>query len=255
MMLLAIDIGNTNIVLGVFKEKNLVTNWRIFTEKDKTADEYGISILNLFHFSKINPFSISGIIISCVVPPLISVFTQMSEKYFKINPLIVAPGIKTGLAILYDNPHEVGADRIVNGVAAYHKYGGPCIVVDFGTATTFDAISEKGEYLGGSIAPGLYISAEALSEKTAKLPRVEIKRPKNIIGKTTVASIQSGLFYGYIGLIEKIISQMKKELGSKTKVISTGGIAEEITAQIKMINYHDPYLTLEGLRIIYERNK
>ena len=188
MMLLAIDIGNTNIVFGVFKEKNLIKNWRIFTEKNKTADEYGVSLLNLFYFSKISPSSISGIIISCVVPPLISIFTQMSEKYFKLTPLIVAPGIKTGLAILYDNPHEVGADRIVNGVAAYHKYGGPCIVVDFGTATTFDAISEKGEYLGGSIAPGLYISAEALSEKTAKLPRVEIKKPKNIIGKTTVTS-------------------------------------------------------------------
>jgi len=255
MMLLAIDIGNTNIVFGVFKEKNLIKNWRIFTEKNKTADEYGVFLLNLFYFSKISPSSISGIIISCVVPPLISIFTQMSEKYFKLTPLIVAPGIKTGLAILYDNPHEVGADRIVNGVAAYHKYGGPCIVVDFGTATTFDAISEKGEYLGGSIAPGLYISAEALSEKTAKLPRVEIKKPKNIIGKTTVTSIQSGLYYGYIGLIEKIIFQMKKELGPKTKVISTGGIGEDIAYQIKMIDYHDPFLTLEGLRIIYEKNR
>ncbi len=254
-MLLAIDIGNTNLVLGIFKEKNLITNWRIFTEKDKTPDEYGISILNLFHFSNINPSTISGVAISCVVPPLTIVFSQMSKKYFKIHPLIVAPGIKTGLAILYDNPHEVGADRIVNGVAAYYKYGGPCIIVDFGTATTFDAISEKGEYLGGAIAPGPYISAEALSKKTAKLPHVEIKKPKNVIGKSTVTSIQSGLYYGYIGLIEKIISQMKKELGSNTKIISTGGISKEITDHIKMIRYHDPHLTLEGLRLIYERNR
>ncbi|MCP2520932.1 type III pantothenate kinase [Candidatus Aminicenantes bacterium AC-335-A11] len=254
-MLLAIDIGNTNIVFGVFKKKKLITHWRIFTEKNKTADEYGILLMSLFRLSNINPSSITGIIISCVVPPLTGIFTQMSEKYFNLTPLIVAPGIKTGLAILYDNPHEVGADRIVNSVAAYHKYGGPCIVVDFGTATTFDAISAKGEYLGGAIAPGLYISAEALSEKTAKLPRVEIKKPKNVIGKTTVASIQSGLYFGYIGLIEKIIFHMKRELGEQTKVISTGGITDEITRQIKIIDYQDPYLTLEGLRIIYERNQ
>ncbi|MFQ6082734.1 MAG: type III pantothenate kinase [Candidatus Aminicenantia bacterium] len=254
-MLLAIDIGNTNITLGIFKEERLITDWRIFTEKEKTTDEYGISILNLFNFSKLNPAKIKAIIISSVVPPLTPVFSEMSRKYFKVKPLIVEPGIKTGISIQYDSPHEVGADRIVNGVAAFNKYRGPCIVVDFGTATTFDAISDKGEYLGGAIAPGIHISAEALFQKTAKLPRVEIKKPKRVIGRTTVSSLQSGLYFGYIGLIKNIILEMKKELGPKTKVISTGGFSAEMTKEIKLIHCHDPYLTLEGLRIIYERNK
>lgn len=254
-MLLAIDIGNTNIAVGVYKKKGLIKHWKIRTEREKTYDEYGVTLLNLFSLSGLDMKEIKSIIFSSVVPPLTPVFHELSQKLFQIKPLVVGPGLKTGMAILYENPLEVGADRVVAAVAAFEKYGGPCVVVDFGTATTFDAVSEGGEYLGGAIAPGIQISAEALYLKTAKLPRIEIKKPKKAIGRTTVASMQSGLYFGYIGLISNIIEEVKKELGDKTRVISTGGFAAHISHEIKSIDFHEAYLVLDGLRILYERNK
>jgi type III pantothenate kinase len=255
-MLLAIDIGNTTVALGVFQEKKLVKDWRLRTEKDKTSDEYGIDLLNLLRFSGLEAAEIRSVIISSVVPPITPIFQNLSQSLFQTRALVVGPGLKTGMPILYENPLEVGADRIVAAVAAYGKYGGPCIVVDFGTATTFDAVSSQGEYLGGAIAPGIQISAEALYLKTAKLPRIEIKKTQKAIGKTTVASMQSGLYFGYIGLISNIIDEIKKEMGGgKTRVISTGGFAEQITPEVRSIDSCEPHLVLEGLRILYEKNK
>lgn len=254
-MLLAVDIGNTNIAIGIFRGKKLIENWKIRTEKEKTSDEYALILLDLFHFSRLEVDAIKAVIISSVVPPLTPVFQSLSQKLFGVKSLIVGPGLKTGMPILYENPLEVGADRVVAAVAAFKKYGGPSIVVDFGTATTFDAISSKGEYLGGSIAPGIQISEEALFRKTAKLPRIEIKKPRQAIGRSTVASMQSGLFFGYIGLISNIIEKIKRELGKEAKVISTGGFAAQITPDIKYIDHFEPHLVLEGLRIIYERNR
>ena len=254
-MLLVIDIGNTNTVLGVFEDKRLVIDWRLETKQRQTADEYGILARNLFALTGIDATRIENIVIASVVPPLNSVLQQMALKYFNINPLFVEPGIKTGMPVLYDSPADVGADRIVNAVAAYEKYGGPVIVVDFGTATTFDAISARGEYLGGVIAPGPGISAEALFTRTARLPRVEIKAPSKVIGTTTVSSIQSGLYYGYIGLIDGILERMIPELGSKTTVIATGGYAPLIGAGTHRIQHIDPNLTLDGLRLVFERNR
>ena len=254
-MLLALDIGNTNIEIGVFKEKKLVENWKMRTEKEKTSDEYTLSLLNMFQFSHIEAEEIEFVIISSVVPPLTPVFQNLSQKCFKVKPHVVGPGLKTGMPILYENPLEVGADRVVAAVAAFEKYRGPCIVVDFGTATTFDAISANGEYLGGAIAPGIQISEEALFLKTAKLPRIEIIKPHKAIGRSTVASMQSGLFFGYIGLISNIIKKIKRELGEKVKVVSTGGFAAQISREIKYIDCHEPHLVLEGLRIIHERNR
>lgn len=252
-MLLAIDIGNTNIVLGVFKEKELIQHWKIRTEREKTSDEYGVTLLNLFSLSGPEKKDIESVIISSVVPPLTPIFEDLSQSLFKVHPLVVGPGLKTGMAILYENPLEVGADRVVAAVAAYEKHGGPCIVVDFGTATTFDAVSSNGEYLGGAIAPGIQISAEALYLKTAKLPRIEIKKPKNAIGRTTVSSMQSGLYFGYVGLVTKIIAEIKNELGEETTVVSTGGFAAQISHEVASINVHEPDLVLEGLRILHER--
>lgn len=254
-MLLAIDIGNTNIVFGIFEEKKLIRSWKVKTERNKTCDEYGITLLSLLSLSGPKKSEIKSTILCSVVPPLTPVFQDLSRSLFGINPLVVGPGLKTGMAILYENPLEVGADRVVGAIAAYEKYGGPCIVVDFGTATTFDAVSSKGEYLGGSIAPGIQISAEALYIKTAKLPRIEIKKPKEAIGRTTVASMQSGLYFGYIGLISNIIEEIKKELSGEAVVISTGGFAAQIGKKIKSINFQEPNLTMDGLRILYERNK
>ena len=254
-MLLAIDIGNTNISVGIFQGKSLVKHWKIKTEREKTCDEYGITLLNLLSLSGMEVKEIKSIILSSVVPPLTPVFQELSQRLFKIKPLVVGPGLKTGMAILYENPLEVGADRIVAAVAAFEKHGGPCIVVDFGTATTFDAVSSKGEYLGGSIAPGIQISAEALYLKTAKLPRIEIKKPRKAIGRTTVSSMQSGLYFGYIGLISNIIEEIKRELGAQASVISTGGFAAQISPEIKSIDFHEPDLTLEGLRILHERSR
>jgi type III pantothenate kinase len=254
-MLLVIDIGNTNTVLGVFNGNNLVVSWRLETKQSQTADEYGILTRNLFTLAGIEFTKIRYIIIASVVPPLNSVLEEMALKYFKVKPLFVEPGIKTGVPVLYDSPADVGADRIVNAVAAYEKYGGPSIVVDFGTATTFDAISAKGEYLGGVIAPGLGISAEALYKKTARLPRVEIRAPSKVIGTSTVGSIQSGLYFGYIGLVDGILEHVIQELGSKTAVIATGGYASLIGGGVHLIQHIDPELTLEGLRLIHERNR
>lgn len=254
-MLLAIDVGNTNIGVGIFQKKSLIKSWKIRTERDKTCDEYGITLLNLLSLSGMKVKEIKSVILSSVVPPLTPVFQDLSRSLFGIKSIVVGPGVKTGMAILYENPLEVGADRVVAAVAAYDKLGGPCVVVDFGTATTFDAVSSKGEYLGGAIAPGIQISAEALYLRTAKLPHIEIKKPRKAIGRTTVWSMQSGLYFGYIGLVSNIIQEIKRELGVEARVISTGGFAAQISHEIKSIDFHEPNLALEGLRILHERSR
>ncbi len=254
-MLLAVDIGNTTVAIGVFEGTKLRQDWKVRTEREKTADEYGIVLLELLRRAGLEPESIADVIISSVVPPLTPVFQALSRDMFGLKALVVGPGLKTGMPILYENPLEVGADRVVASVAAFEKHGGPLIVVDFGTATTFDVVTAKGEYLGGAIAPGIQISAEALYLKTAKLPRIEIAKPKKAIGRTTVTSMQSGLYFGYIGLVTNIIAELKKELAMKAKVVSTGGFAALIVPEVKAIDYHESYLVLEGLRIIYDRNK
>jgi type III pantothenate kinase len=254
-MLLAIDIGNTNIVLGLFREQELLHHWRVSTRREGTADEYGILMKNLFEVSGIAHSGVSGVIIASVVPPLQPAFEEMAVARFRVTPLVVGPGIKTGMPILYDNPREVGADRIVNAVAAFETHGGPAIVVDFGTATTFDAISTKGEYIGGVIAPGIGISAEALFERAAKLPRVEIVQPKAVIAKNTVGSMQVGLFYGYVGLVDGIVRRMVKEMEREPVVIGTGGLAHLILAESETVQHIDPFLTLKGLRILFDRNR
>jgi type III pantothenate kinase len=254
-MLIVFDIGNTAIGLGLFQGKKLLTDWKIKSDREKTTDEYGIFFCNLLNHKKLSPQKIKGAIISSVVPPLTPIIQTACEKFFRVKPLVVGPGIKTGVPILYENPAEVGSDRIVVACAAYEKYGGPCLVVDFGTATTFDAISEKGEYIGGAIAPGIQISAEALYLRTAKLPRIEVKKPRSAIGRTTVSSMQSGLYFGYIGLVSNIIAEISKELRTRPRVISTGGFAEMIAAEIPAIEFYEPNLVLEGLRLVYEKNR
>lgn len=255
-MLLAFDIGNTIMVIGVFKGRDLVISWRIATDRQKTADEYGILMQNLFYFHKIDHREVKDIIMSSVVPPIMGSLEEMAKKYFNKKPLVVGPGIKTGMPIMYENPREVGADRIVNAVAGYEKYGGPLIIVDFGTATTFCCVSAKGEYLGGAIAPGVNIATEALFQKTAKLPKVELVAPKKVIAKNTVNAIQSGIMFGYSSLVDGIVKRMKQELGEGIiKVIATGGIANLIADNTETIDVVDDLLTLEGLRIIYERNR
>jgi type III pantothenate kinase len=260
-MLLTLDIGNTNTVLGLYRQasEELVAHWRISTLKTQTADEYGVLFLNLFALRKVDAAEISSIIISSVVPPLESTLRQVCERYFNLKPMFVEPGIKTGMPILVDNPTELGADRLVNGVAAFARYGGPCIVVDFGTATTFDLISAKGEYLGGVIAPGLAISAEALFSRAAKLSRVDVKKPAKVVGTNTVAHIQSGLYYGYIGLVDGILERMLNEIRNPDlpapKVIATGGLARLVVDDSRFIHTIDDMLTLDGLRLIYERNR
>lgn len=260
-MLLAFDVGNTNIVLGVFEDGKLIQNWRLETDNNKSADEYGMIINQLFSYVGLDLGRVDDVIVSTVVPSVLYTIQHLSQKYFKKRALVIESGVKTGLIIKYDNPKQVGADRIVNAVAAYEKYGGPLVVIDFGTATTFCAVSEKAEYLGGTIAPGLKISSEALFEKTAKLPKVELEEPGRVICKNTIQSMQSGLVYGHMGVVDHIVKKMRKELEAITesdrpvKVIATGGLANLIDDGLDCIDVVDKMLTLEGLRIIYEKNR
>lgn len=252
-MLLVIDIGNTNTSLGVFDGETLVTHWRLTTARARTVDEWGVLSRNLFALADFDFKSIDAIAIASVVPPLNFTLKRMAEIYFHLSPLFVDHTIETGVPILYQPPSDVGADRIVDAVAAIHKYGAPCIVVDFGTATTFDAINSKGEYLGGVITPGITISSDALFERAAKLPRVEFKHPLNVVGSSTVEAMQSGLYHGYVGLVDGILRKMIDELGASPRVIATGGLAPLIAKGSEFIELVDETLTLEGLRLVYER--
>ncbi|MBF0445610.1 MAG: type III pantothenate kinase [Magnetococcales bacterium] len=254
-MLLAIDIGNTNLVLGVYEGEELIRHWRLATRVDQTGDEYGILVANLFNLADISLDKIEGVIIASVVPPIQSAIVRALRRYLDIPPIIVGPGLKTNMPIRYDNPREVGADRIVNGVAAYNLIGDAVVVVDFGTATTFDLIGPKGDYMGGAIAPGLGLSMNALFEKTAKLPRIELVRPKKVVGRDTVSSMQSGLFWGYVGLVDGLIDRIIVESGyNPVKVVATGGLARLMATESEKIELIDEFLTLNGLRLLYERN-
>ena len=253
-MLLCIDVGNTNIVLGVFDGEELVADFRLHTDERSTGDELGLLVSGLLESRDIATGSVSAVVVSNVVPILARPIDELAHHYFRMAPMVIGPGIRTGMRILYEDPRQVGADRIVNSIAAFRRYGGPAVLVDFGTATTFDAISAQGDYLGGAIAPGIVLSLDALVAHAAKLTRVELLAPPTVIGRNTTASMQAGLVYGYVGLIEGIVERMKKELGDGAKVIATGGLAELISAQTAAIDTVDQRLTLDGLRIIHEIN-
>ncbi len=273
-MLLAVDVGNTNTVLGLYRldavkpdspaaapgpagaeKPALAAHWRITTHRSQTVDEYGVFFVNLFEMHGMAPSQVTHIIISSVVPPIDSTLRQVCEDYFHVQPLFVEPGIKTGVPVLQDNPADLGADRLVNVIAAFERYGGPCVVVDFGTATTFDVMSAKGEYIGGAIAPGLGLSADALFSRAARLSRVDIKRPAKVIGTNTVTHLQSGLYYGYIGLVDGILERIIAELGQQPRVIATGGLARQISEDSRYISEIDDMLTLDGLLLLFERNR
>lgn len=254
-MLLVVDIGNTNTVFGVYQGRELVANWRTSTDRSKTSDEIGLVVSHFLGDRGITRDEIKSLAIASVVPPVLGEYERMSRTYFGVNPLVVGPGVKTGIPIRYENPREVGADRICNAVAAVHKYGGPAVVVDFGTSTTFDAISRSGEYLGGAIAPGIWISMEALFERASKLPRIDLVRPGSPIGRNTVDSIRSGIVFGTLGQVKEIIRRMAEEMEADPTVIATGGLSEMMASETDIIQHVDKYLTLEGLRLIYEHNR
>lgn len=254
-MLLAIDVGNTNIALGVFEGEKMRATWSISTDINKTADEYAVLLLNLLPRQDIASSDIDHAVICSVVPPLEPVFEELSKRYFGISPLIVGPGVKTGVRICTDNPRETGADRVANTAAVHRLYGGPAIVIDFGTATTIDVVSEEGDYLGGAIAPGIGIASEALFERASKLPRIELVAPQHAIGRDTVTAMQSGLIFGYVGLVESLVRRIQQELGGKARVIATGGLADIIAKETKIVDAVNPHLTLEGLRLIHEMNR
>jgi type III pantothenate kinase len=254
-MLLTIDVGNTNTVLGVFEGSRLLVHWRLTTRREQTADEYGILVRNLFSSSSIEPGAVDSVALASVVPPLTPVIVALARSAIGHEPLVVGPGVKTGMPILYEPPGDVGADRIVNGVAAFAAYGGPVVIVDFGTATTFDVVTRKGEYVGGVICPGVGISADALFQRAARLPRVDLRHPGKVIGRSTVTSMQSGLYFGYAAMCEGILGRIAAEIGEKPRVVATGGLAETLATEIPSIEAVDPILTLTGLRLIWERNR
>jgi len=253
-LLLAVDVGNTRISIGVYSEDSLVHTWRVSTGRDKTEDEYGMVLLSLLEGSGVEVAEINGAVIACVVPPVTPVLEKTISKYLGLDPLVVGPGVKTGINIKYENPKEVGPDRIAHAVAAVKKYGPPLIIIDFGTATTFDAISAKGEYLGGVIAPGIQTALEALFEKAARLPRIELSRPRRAIGKTSAESMQSGMIYGFAGMVDGLVRRLSREMGSQPFVVATGDSADMVARETESIKAVEPFLALEGLRLIYEMN-
>lgn len=254
-MLLCVDIGNTNITIGLYRGEELVAHWRVSTDQQKMPDEYGILLISLMARQGLESSEIRGVSVASVVPPVTDMILEMLDSYVGVEPLLVGAGIKTGVAVRYDNPYEVGADRVVNAAAAFRLYGGPACIVDFGTGTTFDALSATGDYLGGAIAPGVRVAAEALFLRTAKLPRIDLTRPRKAIGTNTADSMRSGILFGYVGLVEGMVERFRRELGPSMRVIGTGGLAKDIAQETDVIEVVDPWLTLKGLQIVYELNR